>query len=184
MNFLETFHNVSPLIPCIATQGTELVGVEVGVQRAESLCTILQSCENVLKIYGVDNWQPYVEEIHEDKFYITQEDSEWAKLVAYHNIKWSGYETKVEIIEKESTIAVNDFGDDFFDFIFLDSYNNMAQCFRDLDLWYPKLKTGGLFCGHDSSSRNIVTSIKMFREKNEIVSPLALYQDTWCWKKL
>ena len=184
MNFLDSFYNISPLIPCIAMQGEELVGVEVGVQRAESLCTVLQSCKNISKIYGIDNWKSYTEEITDNSFYITQEDCDLAKVIAFHNIEWSGYKEKVEIIGKESTVAVNDFNDSFFDFIFLDSYNNASECFRDLELWYPKLKSGGLFCGHDSSVRVIKMTIELFRDQSKIKSPLAIYHDTWCWKKI
>jgi hypothetical protein len=184
MNFVNGFYNVTPLIPCIQLQGKELVGIEVGVQRAESLCTLLQNCPNIVKLYGVDNWKPYIEELHEERFTINEEDNDLAKLIAYHNIKWSGFATKVEILEQDSVQAANTFDNNFFDFIFLDSYNNQEECIRDLETWFPKLKHNGLFCGHDSSSIKVLNSIVEFRKDKGIVSPLSVFNDTWCWKKL
>lgn len=183
MNFLEGYYNITPLIPCIQLLGNGVKGVEVGVQRAESLCTVLQNCSNIEKMYAVDNWQPYTESLGENTFFINQQDSELAKLIALHNIKWSGFENKVTIVEKNSLEAVEQFDNEYFDLIFLDSYGNELECMKELSAWYPKLRHGGLFCGHDSSYDKVKYTVEIFRDNNNIDSPLSIFADTWCWKK-
>jgi hypothetical protein len=50
-----------------------------------------------------------------------------------------------------STRAAQSFPDNFFDFIFLDAAHDHASVQEDLRAWWPKLKVGGLFAGHDYS---------------------------------
>ena len=51
---------------------------------------------------------------------------------------------------------VNSFDDETFDFIFIDGYANSGQeNGKTLDDWWPKLKPGGIFSGHDYCDRYI-----------------------------
>ena len=45
------------------------------------------------------------------------------------------------------------FSDNCFDFIYLDAGHDYASIKQDIDCWYPKLKPGGVFAGHDYSSQ-------------------------------
>jgi hypothetical protein len=46
--------------------------------------------------------------------------------------------------------AIAHFPDSFFDFIYIDAYAHEGQQGgKLLDDWWPKLKTGGIFSGHD-----------------------------------
>ena len=53
------------------------------------------------------------------------------------------------ILKMESGTAAGLFGDNIFDFIYIDAGHQYANVKRDLNLWWPKLKPGGLFAGHD-----------------------------------
>ena len=56
---------------------------------------------------------------------------------------------KIEVIEKVSTEASKDFENESLDIVFLDADHRYIHIKRDIDLWLPKLKKGGLLCGHD-----------------------------------
>jgi hypothetical protein len=45
--------------------------------------------------------------------------------------------------------AVRAFRDEYFDFIYLDADHSYESTKRDMALWWPKLKKGGVFGGHD-----------------------------------
>jgi len=45
--------------------------------------------------------------------------------------------------------AARDFPDEFFSFVYLDARHDEESVREDLLAWYPKLRVGGLFSGHD-----------------------------------
>ncbi len=55
----------------------------------------------------------------------------------------------IKVIPKSSIETSLDFPDNYFDFIFIDADHRYSQIKQDLIAWYPKLKKGGIFSGHD-----------------------------------
>lgn len=49
----------------------------------------------------------------------------------------------------DSVASARRFDDQSVDFIFLDTIHLYEQTKRELEAWYPKLKNGGVFAGHD-----------------------------------
>lgn len=56
---------------------------------------------------------------------------------------------EVRIIRSFTHDAVSQFPDEYFDFLYLDACHLYAAVKQDLADWYPKVKHGGLFAGHD-----------------------------------
>jgi predicted O-methyltransferase YrrM len=52
----------------------------------------------------------------------------------------------------DSIAAARQFGDQSFDFVFLDTIHLYEQTKRELEAWWPKVKTGGVFAGHDHTA--------------------------------
>jgi hypothetical protein len=166
----------------------DIVGVEIGTGHAQTLCTWLQQCNKIKTIHTVDPYKPYQTFLknpynEEPSFIGDDKVVDYAELTANHNIKFSGFKDKV-VIHKEDSLSVSKkFEDDSLDFIFLDGYSNYNEVETDLNAWYPKLKKGGLFSGHDWEVSIIQTIIHNFRKKNNIVNNLSAFDGVWVWKK-
>jgi hypothetical protein len=187
-NFKDAQTDVKSLIHLINLHGDDLVGLELGVFRAESFCTILQNCPGVKELHGIDSWLPYVDYLKEPydgtpAYEIDLKTIKHIKLTALHNIEFSGHKEKAIIHEKNSDDAVNNFADETFDFIFLDTYMTLEQAEKDLHHWYPKLKKGGLFTGHDWNSSAVQHAVNNYREKYKITAKISTFDNSWAWIK-
>ncbi len=65
------------------------------------------------------------------------------------NLKQFNQGKFIQLIEASSEEAVKQFTDGSLDIIFLDGDHRYAGIRQDIDMWLPKLKQGGLLCGHD-----------------------------------
>ena len=180
--------DVQSLIHTINLHGKNLIGIEVGIGKALSFCSILQNCPNVKELHGVDSWKPYLDYIKDPydgtpSYAVDDKNIECIKLLAYHNIKFSGNKEKAIIHEKDSNEVVKNFKNETFDFIFLDTYLTLEQAKNDIKVWYPKLKKKGLFTGHDWSASVIQIAVNEFRKKNKIKSTLTAFDNCYAWIK-
>ena len=90
---------------------------------------------------------------------------------------------KAIIIEKDSVEASKEIEDASLDFVFLDAYLDYESTVRDLETWYPKVKTNGLFTGHDWQSPAVQTAVTEFRNKRNITENLSTFDSAWAWRK-
>lgn len=77
----------------------------------------------------------------------------------------------IELIEKTSSEAVSNFIDSYFDVIFIDADHRYKYIKNDIDIWLPKLKKGGLLCGHDCEitlERGLEGIYEMFENEDHI----------------
>lgn len=152
MKKIKTRNNFGILMSDLKLQGN---GVEIGVAHGK-FSDIWISSSPLKNIFLVDPWKSYDKGEYLDGNNTAQniQDERYKMVVK----KMSKYGDRVKIIRKESLEAVNDFPDDFFDFIYIDANHEYKWVREDLLAWYPKLKVGGIFSGHDY--KNFVGSKK------------------------
>ena len=117
-------------------------GVEIGVFKGEFSKQILNNWSGTL--YMVDVWRPLGDEYedsnnHKDHVDAYQETMEIIK----------GFEDRGIMVRVTSKDAARMFQDDSLDFIFIDANHAYDFVVEDINLWFPKLKKGGMFSGHD-----------------------------------
>lgn len=116
------------------------------------------------KLFLVDPWIRFSEAEFKDYLDNTQED--WNAI--YEKVKKDlGRYSNVEILRTVSLKAVQNFWDRYFDFIYIDANHKYEYALEDMRAWFPKLKVGGFFCGHDFDLKGVNQAVKEFsQEKN------------------
>ena len=180
--------DIRPIIHCINLLGKNLVGLELGVYEADSFMTILHNCPNVKTLYGIDSYQPYADFIKEPYNGNTDNivDYKKADLMKAHTqnkLKYSGMNEKIVFYEMDSDDALKKFEPRSLDFIFIDAYLTYEQAKNDIQSWFPIIKNGGLFAGHDWHCSAVRRAVNEFRIENNIDNFMSVYDDTWCWIK-
>jgi len=175
--------SVKGLAPYIKRQGESVVGIEIGTCRAESTAFLLEKCPNITKLYTVDPYKAYNDWNGE----ITQDTLNKFEKIAKKNLKQYG--DRFQMIKETSLDAATKIAAEFkepqFDFIFVDGDHSYETTLADCEAYYPLLKKGGFFCGHDYSSiQDVNKAVNDFREKNKITAPLNLSTNsTFFWYK-
>jgi predicted O-methyltransferase YrrM len=167
------------LAPYVKRLGDNVVGIEIGTCRAESTAYLLEKCPNIDRIFTVDPYKAYDDWNGE----ITQETVDRFRDIAIKNLE--PYGDRYRMIREPSSEAASNFTDTLVDFIFVDGDHSYEATLNDCEKYYPFLKKGGLFCGHDYSSIEAVyKAVNDFREKNKISSPINLSSNsTFFWYK-
>lgn len=182
-NFRDTFPDNRAILLAVAAHGPNLRGVELGLYQATSFCTMLQVCDNVDELIGVDKWEPYEDNIGGGNFVRDQKQIEFIRNTAMNFIHWSGCSERATILEMDTIEAASKYEDESMDFVFFDSHLNQAQLEAEMDAWFPKIKKGGLVMGHDYHTRETRHAVLHWREVNNVQTPFFFYDMTFIWKK-
>lgn len=142
-----------------------LIGVEIGVFRGDNAKRLLRNL-NIQKLYLIDPYgKLYVEK--NDIVSTMEADSEYSEFLekepgfngivydfekahkfAENNLR--NFRDKVQFIKKKSENAVSEIPDGI-DFIYIDGNHSYEYVKRDIELYFPKIKKGGVISGHDFS---------------------------------
>ncbi len=56
---------------------------------------------------------------------------------------------KITLYKEDATVAVKNFANESIDFIYVDAVHDYCSVSNDMKTYYPVLKCGGKFAGHD-----------------------------------
>lgn len=122
--------------------------VEVGSWKGKSsafMCVEIANSGKDIEFFCVDTWAGSIE--HQnfkdlDKLYFTFLDNMRPLESLYFPLKLSSKE------------AYKKFKDESLDFVFIDASHEYEDVLEDLKIWFPKVKKGGVFAGHDCYPNN------------------------------
>ncbi len=126
-----------------------IIGVEIGVQYGLNVKTMLMLLP-IKKMYLID---PYEDE---DVF-----------IDAKKTLR--KFRSKIEFIRKKSIDAVSDIPNNL-DFIYIDGSHKYEDVKRDIELYFPKIKNGGILGGHDfwGNQIGVCKAVLEFANKNNL----------------
>ena len=138
-----------------------LTGVEVGVERGDHASEILVNL-NMKKLYLIDIWEPFEQEgksVWDDD--ITKNNFNTV-IDRFKNL------SNIEIIKGKSLEIVSRFPDASLDFVYIDASHQYPDVYFDLLAWAPKVRQGGVLCGHDYIDvwPGVIKSVLAFYNEN------------------
>ena len=164
------------LVTHLFQQQETIVGLEIGVASGWTMNHFLQNLSN-LQLTGID---PYVDYM-DGNIKIAQEMLDAQYLAAQDNI--SDFAPRGKILRGYSRDFVNSFEDKSLDYIFIDGDHSYEGALRDCELFFPKIKSNGIFAGHDWSFDGVQKAVNEFKDKNGSPNIRMVKEDVWYWIK-
>ena len=121
------------------------IGIELGVQYGHYSQRMLSKWTNCTEYHLVDVWAH--QENYEDYANVRQEEQEDIYNTAMKTLE--AYRDKIHVCRNYTTVCVETYPDDYFDFIYVDARHDFKGVWEDLVAYWPKLKVGGIMAGHD-----------------------------------
>lgn len=121
-------------------------GAEIGVSNGDFSLKIMEKWEG-RRFYMVDPWRHQDEGVYRDAWNLSDEAFDKVRLEAAAKVAKFG--ERVRLIRASSLDFNLTVPEKFFDFVYLDGNHSFEACWTDAMAWWPKIKHGGLLCGHD-----------------------------------
>lgn len=156
-----------------------LIGAEIGVASGiHASCFLLEL--DIDMVYLIDPYITYKDEYETVKLERAREmeSNAYIKLAKYkHKIRW---------IKKKSVDAAKFIASNSLNFVYIDANHTYKSVAEDILSYYPKVKKGGLFSGHDYDYESVKRAVDEFINNQN----LKLYTerircrkyDWWAWK--
>lgn len=122
------------------------VGAEIGVWRGTTSVGLLTYFPKLI-LHAVDSWS--------DDHVATMKrrdrlDMEGARLAFQQAVEFAGPRCHIHWMTSEQASRVVPGG---LDFVFIDACHLYEAVCQDISLWQPKIREGGVICGHDYDGR-------------------------------
>jgi predicted O-methyltransferase YrrM len=149
------------LVEPISQLKGDLVGVEIGVCLGATTESFLKQILNIKKIYAVDNYPTFIDWNGGDF------SAERQQLIKEHaSQRLAAFGDKVEFHYKSSTEFAKIIEKESLDFVFIDGDHSEETSHTDFWNYYPLVKKGGIFAGHDIVLPAVEKSLKNFLRDN------------------
>lgn len=142
---------------------------------AEDICL-----KNNNTIYGIDPWDLLTIQNGVELFGNDLQELQQERKVLYENLlrvleKFSY--SNIHLIKDFSANAVKRFEDNNIDILYIDGDHSYDYIIEDLNLWYPKLKSGGTFFGDDWTWESVRKAVEDFTITNNL--SLSISSPVW-----
>lgn len=165
------------LVPILKEIDAKL-GIEIGVDEGRTSQYFLTQLPE-LKLFGIDPYAGYVDWNGNN---LDQDGRNNTLETASNRLNVFG--NRYALFRMPSDDAVDNFIDDSYDFIFIDGLHEYDQLKKDCANYFPKIRKGGVFAGHDYKTIPGVTKAVDEFAKEVGATPIHLPEkDVWYWIK-
>lgn len=153
------------------------LGIEIGLSAGHTTKHLFENVKG-LRLHGIDPYPDYVDwNGHE---LTPEEQGGTFKEFLQNTSKFIDHITHFRMFSDEVAPELLDAS---YDFVFIDGLHTYEQVLKDCENFYPKIKDGGLFAGHDY---NVIEGVN--RAVNEFAASvgatiLQTDNDVWYWFK-
>ena len=134
-----------------------LTGVEIGVANGVNARAILENLD-IARLYLIDPWANYggmeYRGVYQNDELAQQEERSAQKVIEQ-------YKHKIIVLKALSEDAADNVENEL-DFVYIDGNHRHKYVKRDIELYYPKVRVGGMLAGHDfkSNERGVVRAVR------------------------
>jgi hypothetical protein len=159
-------------------------GCEVGVYGGAYSMEILNRTTNNFKLHLIDTWKHL--DNYDDISNLNDEDFE----ILFGDVKQkvNKFSDRVVIHRNFSEKICNEFKDSSLGFVYLDTNHSYDGTKKDINLWYNKVRSGGVFSGHDYLDGNtmqgdfgVKQAVDEFIKSNNLELKLTYESDFPSW---
>lgn len=143
-------------------------GVEVGILMGRNSFRLL-NYSKLQTLYCIDPWMEFPKEDYIDGLGNVpnrRQNSRYLITV----MRLSEFLTRAVILRMTSKASVKLFKENSLDFVYIDANHSYEACKQDIDLWWPKVRIGGIFSGHDYKNTDrfgVKRAVDEFADKYE-----------------
>lgn len=145
--------------------------VEIGVETGDYSEVILKN-GRFSTVYSIDSWLEFDREVYKDMNNVPQKEQDKRYRFVLKRLRKFGKKSSVlRVVSEQASVL---FKDDTLDFIYVDANHSYGACKKDIELWWPKLREGGIFAGHDfldgklpTGNFGVKSAVEEFMKRNE-----------------
>ncbi len=121
---------------------TPLIGAEIGVKEGRFISHLLANNKH-LNMYAIDPWEP------QKGGNESYQQWDFKDIYSQYLNNTKDFRKRINEMIEYSADAAKLIGDKSLDFCFIDAQHDYDSVINDISLWLPKVRNGGLLCGHD-----------------------------------
>ncbi len=169
------------LLPYLQKLQGELIGCEIGVCHGFTSEFLLRNIPNIKIFHAVDPYPEFVDSNGGIRLTAERQAEIKARCVARLN----PYKEKINFAFTSSFEFVKTLEDNCLDFLFIDGNHSYENTLSDCQLYWPKVKQGGIFAGHDINLYSVRKALETFLPsvKKELSNLTFLENTAWCITK-
>ena len=135
--------------------------LEIGSGCGGSLA-IMAMAASTAELWAIDPFEPYDEETHAG---VVRGANEGNRAEFWETSSHYDYTNRVRQISLTSDLAALHCDDAAFDLVFIDGNHSYEVVKRDLELYWPKVRPGGILIGHDYTTRfpGVIKAVREWR---------------------